>query len=92
MQELPDEDSDWHLTATHIQILQVLQVCIDLSTSDTDMLARFPSQSPETVKTYFREISRRLETHDRAGAIITAMRYGFITINRPSLSPRPAEE
>jgi DNA-binding CsgD family transcriptional regulator len=63
--------------------LELLQACRDSPDADADALGEMLFRSPETVRTELREIYRRLNVHTRAGALLVALRHGWLTLPPP---------
>lgn len=61
-------------------LLELLQTCIELETTDSNTLAKRLYRSPSTIDTEFRRIFAITGCHDRGGVLIYALRKGWVTL------------
>ena len=74
-------------------LLRLLQVSVEMNSTETAALAETLSISPHTVRTEFQRIRQKLGVHSRSEAVLTALHVGWITLE--PTDPRrnaPAEE
>lgn len=61
-------------------LLELLQASVDLDDTSTTALARALRRAPSTVRTQFQQIEEMLGVHSRGGAVIYALKRGWITL------------
>lgn len=61
----------------------LLQACLDNKSTNSKVLARALSFSPQTVDTYFKRISELLGVPSRPTALIIALESGWIKLTTP---------
>jgi DNA-binding CsgD family transcriptional regulator len=65
------------------QQLRLLEACVRRKTTDARKLAEVLSCSPETVRTHFKLACKRLNVHNRSGAVLVTLERGWITMDEP---------
>lgn len=66
-------------------LLELLQAGVNLDDTSTTALARALHRAPSTVRTQFQQIGEILGVHSRFGAVMRALKRGWITLTPPLL-------